>query len=110
MNEFAPEMVPVRLLIVEDDPNDDALLRRERQRAGFAPIGPRVETAPAATDGWSKSRPRIAGCLARRAARKTPSPPAMSTTRRKRLNSYAATMAAVSGRDRAVMARSKRAD
>jgi signal transduction histidine kinase len=38
---------PLRLLLVEDSEDDEALLLRELRRAGFAPAFRRVETAPA---------------------------------------------------------------
>ena len=42
-----PERRPIRVLFVEDDPNDAALIRRELLRAGLEPVGERVETESA---------------------------------------------------------------
>ena len=41
---LAHDMIPLRLLLLEDDPADAELILRELRRAGFAPVGPRIET------------------------------------------------------------------
>lgn len=45
---------PIRVLIVEDSPDDTELLMRELQRGGFEPTFERVETAPSMKDALER--------------------------------------------------------
>jgi diguanylate cyclase (GGDEF)-like protein/PAS domain S-box-containing protein len=55
MSSASPTLTPLRVLIVEDDPADEALVRRALRRSGFEPIGPRVDSEPDLLDRLDSS-------------------------------------------------------
>ena len=47
---------PLRLLLIEDSPDDAELLLAEIRRGGFAPMHRRVDTAEAMSRRWAQMR------------------------------------------------------